>query len=363
MPVPDGHSHPVAVGIGRQDHVGPRPVGEGDGHGQGFGIFRIRAFHRGKGRILHHLLLHRFEIDSEMLHQRNGRDASGAVDRRENNVEGVVGKDGRIEDHRGGLAGISIAGLFGDDDHLGQVDFQKIGYILQFDPIDLRNDATGLRLHHLAAVFEIHLEAVVVGRIVAGRDHHPGRGPEVADRVAQLRGRPGTSKDKGQAAEAGPGGGGQFAEVTGKIADVVRNHQAWLLEAALLREISLRVAVKPNRRPDDVEVVQDVTAHRRVGRMARRRARPPLRRCRDPADGAAAHPAGAELHVLVESVVQFVELTGFHQLAHAFLRPIRQKVPPQPFTEVLGRRIQQFGFLAGGFNQFQQVHSGQVKYQ
>jgi len=77
----------------------------------------------------------------------------------------------------------------------------------------------------LPAVREAALEAVIVRRVVAGRDDHARVGAEVADREAQLRRRAGIGEEVRLAPQLGPGRGEEFRKVAGEMPDIMGDHE------------------------------------------------------------------------------------------------------------------------------------------
>ena len=52
------HTYAVSIGVGSHHNVGIQLLCQRNSHRQGFGIFRIRRYHRGEVTVLHHLLRH-----------------------------------------------------------------------------------------------------------------------------------------------------------------------------------------------------------------------------------------------------------------------------------------------------------------
>ena len=56
--VPHQDAHPVGVGVGAQDEVGPLLLGDVHGQIEALGVLRVRGGHRGEVAVQHHLLGH-----------------------------------------------------------------------------------------------------------------------------------------------------------------------------------------------------------------------------------------------------------------------------------------------------------------
>src|SRR5690606_27121462 len=89
------------------------------------------------------------------------------------------------------------------------------------DGLDLRGDLGVGRGHDLGAVAEVHLVAVVPGRVVAGGDLDPGDRAEVPDREGEDGGRQRAGQDGRPQAGAGHHGGGVARELRRLVAGVV----------------------------------------------------------------------------------------------------------------------------------------------
>jgi hypothetical protein len=161
---------------------------------------------------------------------------------------------------------------------------------------DFGDDRHVVRRKHLAAVAEAALEAVVVGRVVTGRDDHAGMRAEVTDREAQLRRRAGTDEEIGFAAELRPGARDQLGEVAGEVTDVMGDHEAGdgLRGGHMLPEAD-----------DGAEDVDIVEAGGADGRADRQPLGVDLIGGRDPADGPPAHAPRAEGDTFIETVLEF----------------------------------------------------------
>ena len=125
-------------------------------------------------------------------------------------------------------------------------------------------------------------------------DDYAGVGAEMTDRETQLGGRAGADEEIGFAAELAPGTGDELGEVTGEMADVVRDDEAG---PGLGRRDMLP---ESDDRAEDVDVVK---AGRADGGADREPLGVELVGGRDAADGATAHAARPESDTLVETVL------------------------------------------------------------
>ena len=215
--------------------------------------------------------------------------------------------------------------------------------------VHLGDDAPVVRRCDLRPVGKVGLEAVVVRRIVAGRDDDTRMRLQMAHGEAELRGRARAVENDRLAAQPRPGGSSQLAEVPGEVAHVVCNDDLGLRRALLRREVFGDVAVQADHGPGQRELVEQVAAHGRVLGTAGGGQHSGLGLGRDLAAGAATHPAGAEFQVAVKAVVELGPLAALNELDEALLRPGRQ-AGLQPGIQVIGGARQQFAVLGGLFD-------------
>jgi hypothetical protein len=126
----------------------------------------------------------------------------------------------------------------------------------------------------------------------------------------------------------------------------MRDDDLRLRAAALPDEIFRHVAIQADDGAGEGELVEEVAADRRVLGTAAGRKRAGLGPGRDLADGAAAHAAGAELEVTVETVVEFAPLPAGDEFLQALLGPGRQAAR-EPGVQVVGGDRHQLAGLHG----------------
>jgi hypothetical protein len=135
-----------------------------------------------------------------------------------------------VEDDAGQAGKISVFSGGWYSEHSGEIRLEVRSDIGGAELADFGDNRRVMRREHLAAVAEAALEAIIVGRIMAGRNHDAGMSAEMADRETQLWGRTGTNEEIGFTTEFTPSAGDEFGEVAGEMADVVRDDEAsaWL---------------------------------------------------------------------------------------------------------------------------------------
>ena len=180
----DGRTQPVGVGVVGDGDRRVRRCGQRQQQVHRARFLRVREAHRGEGAVWLLLLGH---------HERCGQ--SGPLERGEQRCpthpvqRGVgSGSAGEIgpEPHRrhGCEIGIDVLGAEHLDERMvgrRQLDGARV------DGVDARGDLLVGGRHDLRAGAEVHLVAVVGGRVVAGGDHHPGRGTHPGDVPRQHR--------------------------------------------------------------------------------------------------------------------------------------------------------------------------------
>ena len=217
--------HPPAVGVGHR-HRAPVRVGVvGDDEvGALLGGQRHRQVHR--ARLLGVGEGDRREVGVGLLlllHDVRGVEAGGLQHLRDG--RGADAVQGRVDD---GQLARPVLGQLGDgvevavDDVLADRPHRVAARDLRQRPDgrDPRGDLAVGRWHDLAAVAEVDLVAVVLRRVVARGDHHPGSAAELADRERQHR--RGQHPRHHQGGEASPGHhlGGVAGEVVGAVPGV-----------------------------------------------------------------------------------------------------------------------------------------------
>ena len=143
----------------------------------------------------------------------------------EDDLGGVAREYFRVDDQGGkaGEVGIFRGGWNGQDTR--EILLKVRLDVGQADPADMFNNRDVIGRCDLPAMGETAFKAVVVRRVMAGRNDHTGVSTEVTDRKAQLRGGAGAGEEVSLAAQLGPRGGQQLREVAGKMPDIMGNHE------------------------------------------------------------------------------------------------------------------------------------------
>ena len=254
------------------------------------------------------------------------------VDRAQAGFAQQHGIDHRLRRH----AHVVIIGLAPERHHPGKILGEKLRHGRKRHAVHLVDDGLVVRRRHLATVLEVGLVAVVVRRIVTGRDDHPAMRLIPADGKTQLRGRARALKNGSLAAQLDPGGRSQFAEMPGEMPHIVRDDDLGPGGTFLRRQIFLNVAVKTDRGPHEREIVHHVTADTRVFRRTKGIQGSGLGFGWYDSDGTSAHATGAKLKVAIETVVQLRPDSALHQFGHALGRPSGQAALP-PRGEIFHR--------------------------
>ena len=313
---------PVGIGVAGQHEIGAGLRGLSKGEPVRRGLFRVGdpAVERGERAVGLHLLIHVMHVPvSQFLQCRAYRSHPHAV-------------QGRV--YHPDVPGVG-QGHFRQDADVPLVEVPADGPDqATFDPLvernapnlpfaaHLRGNALVVRRHHLPAVGTVHLEPVVFGRIVAGTDHDPGRGPLIADGVGQRGGRAIAVEGQHRYAVGGEHPGRFLCEQCRVASRVPRHDDPWAGPTA---------------------DIPDVPAFRPV--LAEEIPRQPL--CR-PAHGngiepvrarphAAAHSARSKGDGRAEGVFQFTGVPGIDQCANPAGEGVAGRVV-QPADDGLARR-------------------------
>ena len=291
-----GHAHAVGIRVGRQHEVGPDLPGELEREREGRGAFGVRGRHGREAPVMLQLFMHEVRVQAEAAERRDHGHVAGAVQVGVDDLRRMARHQLRLEDDAGHAGQVSLLGDAIDDAHAGQVLLEVGRDIRRPELADLRDDGDVVGRGHLAAVAEAALEAVVVRRVVAGRDDDAGLGPQMPHREAELRRGTRAGEEVGLATELRPGGGHELGEVPGEMADIVGD------DDPRGRVRGGDVAPEAERRAQDVDVVQ---AGGPDGRPDRGAVGGEFVGGGDPADRPAAHAAGPEGDTLVETVLEF----------------------------------------------------------
>ena len=290
------HADAVGVGVGREDEVGVDLRGELQREGEGAGVLRIRGGDGREAAVMLALLLHQMRIDADATQGGHDHDVARPVHVGEDDLGRVPRDDLRIEHHAGEAGEVGVLGRGRDREHAGEVLLEIRRDVGRPELADFGDDGGVMRRQHLTPVAEAALEAVVVRRIMTGRDDDAGMGAEVPYRETELRGRAGAGEEVGLAAELRPGAGDQLGEMSGEVANVMGDDQAG---AGLGGRDVLPEA---DDGTEDIDVIE-------AGRADRGAYRQPLGvdlvGGGDPADRPATHPPGAESDPLIETVFEF----------------------------------------------------------
>ena len=241
------------------------------------------------------LLVDEVRIQAEAAERRDHGHVAGAVQVGVDDLGRMARHQLGFEDDAGHAGEVGLLGGGVDGPHAGQVLLEVGGDVRRPELTDLRDDGDVVGRGHLAAVPEAALEAVVVRRVVAGRDDHAGLGSQVPYGEAELGRGTRASEEVGLAAELRPGGGHELGEVPGEMADIMGDHDP------RGRVRGGDVAPETEHRAQDVDIVQAGGAH---GRPDRGPVGGQLVGGGHPADRPAAHAAGPEGDALVETVLE-----------------------------------------------------------
>ena len=148
-----------------------------------------------------------------MDQQRHRHDTTRAVNIREHHIELGLLKDGWIDRRLRRNRKIGVVRRTAQRDHARQIFFEKRAQFRDRHGVDLRHRRLVVWRHHLRAILKVGLEAVIVGRIVAGRNNNTGMSPEITNRKAQLRCRTRTVKNICRAPKTRPSGSSKLTKM------------------------------------------------------------------------------------------------------------------------------------------------------
>ena len=218
-----------------------------------------------------------------------------AVEIGENDLRGMARDHLRIEDDARQAGEVGVFGGGGDGLHLCETLLQVRGNIDRTEFADFGHDGRIIGREHLSAVRETTLKTIVVERIMARRDNHPGVRPKMADGETQLRRRTRARKEVSLTAQFAPGARNQFGEVTRKVADIVGDDEAGTGLSG--RDVAPEA-------DDGAEYINIIKTRRADGRADREPFGIEFVGGRDPADRATPHPARPEGDAPVESILE-----------------------------------------------------------
>ena len=194
MLVPHGHAQAVAVGVGGENHIGAHLIGQLDGQGERAGILGVGHLDGGKIRVRQLLLLHHGHIGNadflqDAAHGHIAAAMQGRVD--DGQVRALLRHQFRLDAQRSDLGDVVIIHFLIADDveqplGLGLVLIHQ-GAVGVGGGADKAGHAVGGLRAQLGAVLAVYLIAVVLGRIMAGSNHHACNGVQVAHRIGENR--------------------------------------------------------------------------------------------------------------------------------------------------------------------------------
>ena len=170
--VPDGHAHAVAIRVRCHDDIRRLLFRQRDGLRERLGIFRIRRLHRRKLAVEFILLRNRRETEAEPLEHRLDDDSTCAVNRRQNHLQPACRLHHRtVEQQRFEAIHVRLVHLRTEHDAFALLRlWQRFVHIARHR-IHQLDDCARVRLHDLRAVGKVHLESVIMRRVVRSRDH------------------------------------------------------------------------------------------------------------------------------------------------------------------------------------------------
>ena len=298
----------VAIRIGAEDDAGAHLPSQRDRQPEGIGVFRIGGGHGGKIRVRQFLLGHNGHVhDTCFLQRPTHGDVAAAVQRRIDDLQVLpplphqLGGDQQAQHH----LDVIVVNLFVTDGG-EQAAFLRLAFIHRLAGAvgqaehQVRN-AFGHPRPYLRAVLGVYFIAVVLGRIVAGRDHHARDGAQMPHRVADDRHRPQRVKQHRLHAPGRKDQRGFPGEFGGHPAAVKADHNAALRPAGE----ALHIISQPRGEPAHVEYIHAVGARAKH----------------------AAHAGGAEAQLRIKPVLDpFGLVPDRFQFAHQgrFIRRHRQ---------------------------------------
>ena len=187
----NGHTHAVRVRVRGDDDVRAGSVRLLNGQGQGRRVFRVGGGHRREAAVLHVLRRHGLHVAAQFLQQGNDDMAARAVEVGVNDFGAALAEELRTEQH--GFQAVHVDTVKGGVQHVKGAApvFRQRFIFLRGQGVHFLNHGLVMRRHQLGSVVEIGLEAVVVGGVVAGGQHHAGIRIEFTDGEGNFRGGPG----------------------------------------------------------------------------------------------------------------------------------------------------------------------------
>ena len=220
----------VGVGVVRDHEVRALLLGEGHREVHRAGFLGVRE--RDGGEVGVGLLLlghHARRGEPGGLEDLDDRGAPDAVQGRVDDVEVTGTVVGELRDR----VEVAVDDVLGED--LPRVSPRHVGECAhRGDPL---GDAGVGRRHDLAAVSQVDLVAVVLGRVVAGGHHHSRDAAELADRVGQQRRGQRPGQHVGREPGTGHHLGGVAGEDVGVVAGVVPDHDGALTGSAVVPQV------------------------------------------------------------------------------------------------------------------------------
>ena len=227
--------------------------------------------------------------------------------------------------------------------------------------VDLRDDAAGLRLDDLRAVVEIDFVAVVVRRVVAGRDDDARLRAGQPHRETQFRRRARRLEETHVAAVLGGDPGDEIREIAREVPGVIGDDELGFgARRAVFGDPLFQVTHQSLRRAADVVVVHRVGADAGELRAVQRL---PLARFglrHDLADGAPTQSTRAEGQRAEKAVVEFVPVLAVDQLGDTVLVD-RAGAAAEQGGDILGAVGQELARLRGGLGLGDEIgHRGKL---
>ena len=203
--VPDGHTQPVTVRVSGENHACPHLIGQLEGKGIGAGILRIRHLDGGEVGIRHFLFLdYRHVGNTDFFQDAADRHIAAAVQGGVDDGQGspFLGQHFRLNAQGLHLGDVIIVHFLVADDvqqPLG-LGFFLIhqGAIFVIQCTNKPGNAFRRFRANLCTILAVHFIAVILGRIVAGGNHHACNGMQMANRIGKDRHRAKSIKQIGR---------------------------------------------------------------------------------------------------------------------------------------------------------------------
>ena len=184
----------VGVRVCAEDKVAADLLGEVDGQIEALRIFLVRALDSRERAVEHHLLLDGNDLRHAQAVQRLGHEVPArAVKRRVDDLEPVchAADDVRVDRLAQDVGQKRLVRLRAHELHKTLmhrvVKVHTLNIIEDVQPLHVLGDGGGVLRRELRPVGPVDLVAVILFRIVAGRDVQAGRGAVVLDGERQLR--------------------------------------------------------------------------------------------------------------------------------------------------------------------------------